>query len=117
MTLTRKDAAATVLTGLVVLAFFATHESWNVPLIGDSHRWAGVVIFLLGAATCSFGSQTQSMPLLFWALGTVALVLAVLTVATGSLTALSFLVLAIVVLWAAATLRHIRHVPGKPIVT
>jgi hypothetical protein len=115
MTLTRKDAAATFLTGLVVLAFFATHEAWNVPLIGDSHRWAAVVIFLLGAVTCGLGSQTQSMPLLFWVLGTAALGLGVVSVATGSLTALSLLVVCIVVLWAAATLRHIRHSPGKAI--
>lgn len=117
MTLTRKDAAATFLTGLAVLAFFATHQGWNVLLIGDSHRWAAVVIFLLGAVTCGLGSQMQSIPLLFWALGTTALVLAVVSVATGSLTALSLLVVAIVLLWAAATLRHIRHMPGKPIVT
>ena len=36
MTLTRKDAAATALTILVVLAFLATHEGWGVPLISDS---------------------------------------------------------------------------------
>lgn len=117
MTLTRKDAAATFLTGLAVLAFFATHEGWNVPLVGDSHRWAAVVIFLLGAVTCSLGSQTKSMPMLFWALGSAALVLALLAVATGSLTPLSLLVIDIVVLWATATMRHIRHVPGRPIVT
>ena len=33
MTLPRKDAAATSLSG-----FLATHEAWNVPLIGDSHE-------------------------------------------------------------------------------
>ena len=36
MTLTRKDAVATGFTGLAVLAFVATHEAWNVPLVGDS---------------------------------------------------------------------------------
>ena len=36
MTLTRKDAVATGLTGLAVLAFVATYEAWNVPLVGDS---------------------------------------------------------------------------------
>lgn len=36
---TRKDAVATSLVGLAVLAFLATHEAWSVPLIGDSHRW------------------------------------------------------------------------------
>jgi hypothetical protein len=116
MTLTWKDAAATFATGLVVLVFFATHESWNVALVGDSRRWAAVVIFLLGAVTCELGTQTQRMPMLFWVLGTAALVLGVLAVATGSLTPLSLLVLDIVALWAAATWRHVRHAPGHPIV-
>jgi len=115
MTLTWKDAAATVMTSLVVLVFFATHESWNVALVGDSHRWAAVVIFLLGAVTCGLGSQAQRMPMLFWVLGTAALVLAGLAVATGSLTPLSLLVLDIVVLWAAATWRHVSHAPGQPV--
>ena len=38
MTLTRKDAVATGLTGLAVFVSLATHEAWNVPLVGDSHR-------------------------------------------------------------------------------
>jgi hypothetical protein len=32
----------------VVLVFLATHEGWNVWLIGDSHRWAAGVISVLG---------------------------------------------------------------------
>jgi hypothetical protein len=59
MSLTRKDAVATVLTALGVLAFFATHESWNVWLIGSSHRWAAVAITLLGALTCALGSAGE----------------------------------------------------------
>lgn len=46
-----------------------------------------------------------------------ALTLAVLAVATGSLTALSLLVSDIVVLWAASTLRHAFGPPRKPIAT
>jgi hypothetical protein len=34
---------------------------------------------------------------------------------TGSLTPLSPFVADIVVLWAAATVRHVRHGPGKPV--
>ncbi len=115
MTLTWKDTAATVVTGFVALVYFASRESWNVALVGGSHRWAAVVIFVLGAVTCGLGRQTSRMPMMFWILGTAAVALGVLAVATGSLTALSFLTLDIVVLWAAATLRHITHVPGKPV--
>ncbi len=56
MTLTRKDAVAAVLTALAVLAFVATHQSWNVWLIGSSHRWAAGAIMVLGALTCGLGS-------------------------------------------------------------
>lgn len=116
MTLTRKDAAATVLTAPVVLVFFATHQGWDVWLIGGSHRWAAGAILFLGATTCGLGSPDRSA-VSKWlaALGALALVLAVLALATGSLTPLSLLVGDIVVLWAVSTLGHVRHVPHKPV--
>jgi len=114
MTLTRKDAAATLLTALAVLIFFATHEAWNVALVGDSHRWAAGTIVLLGVLTCGLGTP-QKGPLTFVlaALGTLALVVAVLALVTGSLTPLSLLVVDMVVLWAMSTFRHARHVPPR----
>jgi hypothetical protein len=48
-------------------------------------------------------------------LGTIALVLGVLALATGSLTALSLLVIAVVALWAVSTLRHAWRAPRAPI--
>jgi hypothetical protein len=107
--LTRKDAAAAGLTALVVLTFVATHESWNVPLVGGSHRWAAVAIALLGIATCGLGSPSRdgaSRTLML--LGMLAFALTVLALAFGSLTALSLLVADTVLLWAAATIRHAR---------
>lgn len=118
MTLTRKDAAATALTALVVLAFLAAHEGWGVPLVGDSRRWTAGVILLLGALTCGLGSPASSRGLMMKTcatLGVAALVLAVLTIVTASLTALSLLTLDVVVLWAISTLRHALHAPGKPV--
>jgi len=94
MTVKTKDAVATGLTALVVLTFFATHEGWNVWLVGDSHRWAAGVITLLGVF---------------------AAVLAVFAVWTGSLTLLSLLVVDIVLLWGAATLGHVQHDHRRPI--
>jgi hypothetical protein len=112
MTLSRKDAAAAALTALAVLAFLATHEGWGVPLVGDSHRWAAGAILLLGSLTCGLGSPGKGVwTKLLATLGAAALVLAVLAVATGSLTPLSLLVVDIVVLWAASTLRHVLHAP------
>jgi hypothetical protein len=113
MTLSRKDIAATALTTLAVVAFFATHEGWNVSLIGDSHRWAAGVILALGLVACGLGSPGRGgATKLLATLGVVALVLGVLALATGSLTPLSLLVVAIVVLWAVSTLRHLGHGHG-----
>lgn len=115
MTLDRKDFAATLLTALAVLAFFATHEGWNVWLIGDSNRWAAGAIFALGALTCGLGSPSKdAFTKLLALLGTIALVLAILAVATGSLTPLSLLVVDIVLLWALSTVRHAVHLPHQP---
>lgn len=116
MTLTRKDALATVLTGLVVLAYLTTHEGWDVWLIGDSHRWAAAAITLLGAMTCGLGEADDCAQHKFAAfLGALALVLAVLALATGSLTPLSLLVADIVLLWALSTLGHAWHAPRRPV--
>lgn len=110
MTLNRKDLAAAALTGLVVATFLATHQGWNVWLVGDSHRWAAGVIFGLGAMTCGLGSPGRgTVTKLLAALGVLALVLAVWALATGSLTLLSLLVVDVVLLWAASTLRHVGH--------
>jgi hypothetical protein len=107
MTLTRKDSAATALTALAVLVFLATHEAWGVPLVGNSHRWAAGAIFLLGSLTCGLGSPGKDRATkLLVILGVAALVLAVLAVATGSLTPLSLLLVDMVALWAVSTLRH-----------
>ena len=110
MSLTRKDAWATALTALAVLAFAATHEGWNVPLIGDSHRWAAGTILLLGMFTCGLGERGRDRwTTLLAVLGVAALVFAVLALVTGSLTPLSLLVLVDVLLWAGAMWRHAAH--------
>jgi hypothetical protein len=112
MALTRKDLVATLLTAIVVLVFFATHGGWNIWLVGDSHRWAAGAIMLLGGMTCGLGSPRKGrMTKVLATLGIAALVLAMLAIATGSLTPLSLLVVDIVVLWAVSTFRHARPVP------
>ena len=109
MSLTRKDLAATVLTTLAVLTFVATHESWNVWLVGGSHRWAAGAITILGVFTCGLGSPGRDRATsVLAALGGVAGVLAVLALVTGSLTPLSLLTHDTVLLWAASLVRHSR---------
>jgi hypothetical protein len=117
VSLTRKDAAATVLTALAVLAFAATHQGWNVWLIGGSHRWAAGAIVVLGVLTCGLGSPGKDAATkVLVVLGIAALVLAVLSLITGSLTLLSLLVADYVLLWAVSLLRHAA--PGShPVAT
>jgi hypothetical protein len=118
LTLTRKDIGATVLTLLAVLTFAAAHQGWDVWLVGDSYRWATAVILVLGVATCALGSPERGINTkVLSALGVLALVLGALALILGSLTALSLLVLDIVVLWAASTLGHVRHPRQTPIAT
>lgn len=116
MTLTRKDAVATGFTGLAVLAFVATHEAWNVPLVGDSHRWAAAVIMALGIGACSVGAMRTNSAL-FGVLGGAAFVFGALALLTGSLTPLLLLVADLVVMWALTTFRHAHASPGRPIAT
>ena len=110
MSLDRKDIAATALTALAVSTFAATHEGWNVWLVGDSRRWAAVAISVIGVAACGLGSPGKDAATwILAALGTAAGVLAAVAIVTGSLTALSFLTLDIVMLWALSLVRHAHH--------
>ena len=75
-------------------------EEMSRNLNCDSIRWAGAAILVLGIATCALGSPSPGKANTFLAaLGIGALALAVLTVATGSLTALSLLTLDVDILW------------------
>jgi hypothetical protein len=116
MTLTRRDAVATGLTGLAVLAFLATHEGWSVALIDDSHRWTAAVIMVLGIGVCSVGARRVDS-VLFGVLGFAAVVFGALALVMGSLTPLSLLVADLVVMWALTTFRHAHGPPGRPIAT
>ena len=116
MTIGRKDILATALTGLVVLVFAATHQGWNVWLIGGSHRWAAGAILLLGVLTCRLGSPGRDRATTFLGvLGTATFALALVALVTGSLTVLSLLVVGIVLLWAVSTARHVSHGSDKPV--
>lgn len=122
MTLGRKDLAATVFTALVVLVFAASHEGWDVPLVGDSHRWAAAAILLLGMATCTMGSSGEGVSKRSWTLfgtiGAATLAFGIVALITGSLTALSLLVVGDVLLWAMSTVRHAHGAtPGRPVHT
>jgi hypothetical protein len=118
MTLNRKDLAATLLTALAVAVFAATHEGWQVWLVGDSHRWAAAVIAVLGIAACALGTPgSDTAAKLMSVAGVIAGALAVVAIASGSLTPLSLLVAAIVLLWAVTTWRHAHRAPRRALPT
>lgn len=114
MTRLIRDVAATALTAAAVLVLAATREGWGVPLVGDSPRWAAVVILVLGVAACSMGriEGRDDLTALFAGLGTLTAVLAVWAIVTGSVTVLSLMVTGFALLWAAAMVRHLAHRPG-----
>jgi len=112
MTLTWKDAAATVLTTLAVLVYAAAHQS--------SNRWAAGVVLLLGIGACSLGTAGEEMgrhssTRALAALGALSLVFGLWALVTASLTALALLVVCTVVLWAGSTLRHAWHPTHRPL--
>ena len=118
MTRSLKDVTAAVLTLSAVLVFVVNHEGWGIWLVGDSRKWAAGVITLLGAATCTLGSPDKGSATKWLAmLGVLALVLAGVALATGSLTALSLLVADVVALWALSTIRHVLDIGHKPLTT
>ena len=107
MELTRRDGAATLLTAAAVFVFFACHEGWNVPLVGDSVRWAAGAILVLGILTCSLGERrADAASRIMAGLGVAALAFAVLALVTASLTWLSLLTTGFVLLWLVSTVRH-----------
>jgi hypothetical protein len=118
MTRLAKDCAALGASVLAVLTFIAVDSGWNVPLVGDNARWAAVAMLFFGAIGCAFGdpAATSSGDRVMPILGTVALVLGVTGIITGSLTALALLAADIALLWSVAALRHARaHHTAGPI--
>lgn len=108
MTLSRtRDVLVTLIVAVAVLAFFATHQAWDVYLIGGSHRWAAGAITILGAAAFLLAiTSMRTAVVAFATLGIAEVALATLAIMTGSLTPLSLLLAAIVVVWLVTTARH-----------
>jgi hypothetical protein len=126
MTLTRKDAGATFLTALAVLAFLAAERSWDVWLIGSSNRWSALAITALGVGACVLGSAADEMSKeggmspatrILSIAGAVTGIVAIWAVVSGSSTALWLLIAGVVVLWAGSTLRHAWHPTHRPVTT
>jgi hypothetical protein len=111
-----EDVTATLLAAATVMGFTATHEYWNVWLIGDSRRWTAGLLALLGIAMFGLVARHIGMTLLV-VLGCAALCFAGFAFWTASLTALSLLAATIILVWALAVLRDLLEVPRRPLLT
>lgn len=110
MKLDRKDRNVLGLAILVAAVFVTTYAGWGVPLIGDSHRWATVVILILGLAAGTLSAPgLEARSYLQAGLVVAAFLFAVLAFATASVAAVALLALAILALVATSATRHLRH--------
>jgi hypothetical protein len=107
-----EDIAATVLMAGTALGYAATHENWNVWLIGDSRRWTTglltvLAIGMFGLVARHIGSTATGV------LSSIAAVLAVVAFWTASLTPLSLLGVTIILVWAVAVTHDLFVVPRR----
>jgi peptidoglycan/LPS O-acetylase OafA/YrhL len=109
MALTWKDAITTLLALLVIGFSYLMAIGYKIPLI-TSYRWATVVLLVLGIGMCASGSaasNNQSSWITFASVfGSLAMILILAGIITGSKMVFLALSGTIVVLWLVATLRH-----------
>ena len=111
-----EDVLATVLMVGTVLGYAATHEAWNVWLIGTSHRWTAgllsiIAIAMLALVARHIGAAAVGI------LSSIGVVVAVIAFWTGSLTPLSLLGVTIVAVWALAVGRDLFAAPHRTVST
>jgi hypothetical protein len=111
-----EEIAATLVMAAAVLGYLATHEQWNVWLIGDSRRWTTGLLSVLAALMLALVARHigASAAAVF---AVVAAMLAWLAVWTASLTPLSLLALTIVLVWATAVVRDLFVAPHARMLT
>ena len=117
--LTLGDLAGAVVAALVVAVYVANVQDWWYL---GSNRWAAVTMVAIGALGCPLGARlvgeklTSTPIVLLGLLGVVALLLAVIAIATAAQWALLALAIVVVALWAGTTLRHAVTPPPRPAV-
>ncbi len=111
-----EDVASTILATATVMGFTATHQYWDVWLIGDSRRWTAGLLTIIAVAMFALVARHIGMTLLV-VVGCVAACFAGFAFATASLTPLSLLAATLILTWALAVLRDLFEVPRRPLVT
>ena len=121
MRLTWRDGATTILAGAAVAVAVAVTQEWGWPLLGSVT--AGILVLgAVGWAMCILGgtsttdwSMKNPFTVTMAVLGSVALVLIVIGLFSGSETVLVSLAVVTVVMWMASTTAHaIRRQPAMP---
>jgi hypothetical protein len=111
MRLTWRDGVTTVLAAAVVGIFAANTANWSVPFV-ENARWASLLIGLVGLSMCIVGGSATVIavksPFVVAAgvLGSAAMLLVVIGVATGWSLAVTLLAADTLVLWIVSTIRH-----------
>lgn len=111
MTLTWKDAVATVLVGVAAVITYASLQHFDWALLG-SWRVGSLVLLVLGLGTCIASSTGDDPTKNYWTLtasviGVLALLVGLLGIITGSKLAFIALFGAIIGLWALTSLHHL----------
>ena len=112
MTLTWRDAIATVLTAGGVALYAASTQGAELPLL-SSPRGVAVAVLALGFLACNVGAPTAFRPetkrwilVVGSALGVAMLLAGIVALITASTQALATLVVGTVALWAFTTAHH-----------
>ncbi len=101
-----EDVAGTLVMAATVLGFTATHQRWDVYLIGDSRRWTAGLLTALALAMFALVFRHIGLTALI-VLACAAMCFAGFAFWTVSLTPLSLLAAVIVLVWAVAVLRDL----------
>ncbi len=121
MRLTWRDGATTILAGAAVAITVAVTQEWDWPLLGSVT--AGIVVLgAVGWAMCILGGRSTTewsmknpFTVTMAVLGSVALVLIVIGLFSGSETVLVSLAVVTIVMWMASTTAHaIQRKPVMP---
>ena len=111
MSLTYKDAVATVITAGVVVLSYAKLKEYDWPLLG-SWRLATLALLILGLGTCIFVGSNITAIKGGWmnagaAVGGLAMALAILGLIFNNKIMFILLSVSIIALWALTTIHHI----------
>ncbi len=112
MRLTWRDGVTTILAGLTVAIAMAVTQGWGWPLLGSVAAGVGV-LGAVGWAMCILGGSTKSVPsmkdpftVVMSVLGSIALVLIVVGLITGSEGVFVSLAVVTLGMWLVSTTSH-----------